>query len=85
MREIDGWHPASRTSDCTEGADMARDRRRSPRREPFGYFVRDGKFNIPFMTKASALEYMSIEGIPVSRKTLHPVPMEKFSTMGDRK
>lgn len=64
---------------------MARDRRRRPRREPFGYFVRDGKFNIPFKTKESALEYISIEGIPVSRKTLHPVPMEKFSTIGDRK
>ena len=62
-----------------------RDRRRRPKRKSFGYFVRDGKFNIPFKTKEYALEYMSVEGISVSRKILHPVPMEKFGTMGDRK
>lgn len=52
--------------------------------EQFGYLVRDGQFHIPFNNKKSALQYMYEEGIPISRKTLHPIPMKKYLMMGER-
>lgn len=52
--------------------------------EPFGNLVKDGEFNIPFISKESALSYMREENIPISRKTLHPIPMEKYLMMGER-
>lgn len=52
--------------------------------ENFGYLVKDGEFNIPFNNKESALSYMREENIPISRKTLHAIPMEKYLMMGER-
>lgn len=67
-----------RTSDRAEGAFMEESL------EPFGYLVKDGEFNIPFISKESALSYMREENISISRKTLHPIPMEKYLMMGER-
>lgn len=52
--------------------------------ENFGYLVKDGDFEIPFNNKESALSYMREENIPISRKTLHPIPMDKYLMMGER-